>query len=159
MVRWLQLFFLLFVYAGCGHKVVGGSKFETPISSEKYSSAQLQAVEVELLRLINNHRKSKGSIELKADQFIQNLANSHSQAMASKQVAFGHGGFSERSRLISNRFGPRASAENVAFAHSAQMIFKGWLNSEGHRVNMEGPYNACGISVRGSYATLILTKL
>ena len=79
--------------------------------------------------------------------------------MANKSVGFGHAGFKERSRKISQNFGSAGSAENVHFNGSAQQIFNGWLKSSGHRKNMEGPYNACGISIKGSYATLILTRI
>ena len=80
-----------------------------------------------------------------------NQAYQHSKNMATGKAGFGHAGFDQRIQAIKNAMGTTymaASAENVAYGQlSAQAVVKGWLNSSGHRRNIEGNYNLTGIGV------------
>ena len=69
--------------------------------------------------------------------------------MATKRVPFGHAGFDQRiDALLDNIKGSDAAAENVAYGpKSAEDVVKMWLNSSGHRKNIEGNFNLTGIGI------------
>ena len=73
----------------------------------------------------------------------------HSVSMAQKLVGFGHGGFDVRKDNIINNLPAVAVAENVAFGQTtAQQVVQAWINSPGHRQNIEGDYDCTGLSVQ-----------
>ena len=66
--------------------------------------------------------------------------------MATKQIPFGHLGFSQRYDEITSHDPNVASvAENVAKHPSAQSAVKGWMGSYGHRKNILGNYTHAGM--------------
>ena len=73
------------------------------------------------------------------DEDLSKLAADHSSDMADQIVPFGHTGFSDR--CSEGRFivgGGNWCSENVAQGQkTAQALFTAWLNSSGHRANME----------------------
>jgi uncharacterized protein YkwD len=101
-----------------------------------------------ILSLINDHRRSIGKPALGKNQVIWEQANIHSQNMASKKVPFGHDGFDARIATIRAALGSGGSAaENVAMGYtSAESVVTGWLNSSGHRANIEGNSTRTGVS-------------
>jgi len=106
------------------------------------------AYDDEILRLINDHRRSIGKPALVKSQVIWEQANMHSQNMASKKVPFGHDGFADRIAAIRAALGASGSAaENVAAGYgSAAAVVNGWLGSAGHRANIEGNSMRTGVS-------------
>lgn len=112
-------------------------------------NANLSAITREVHDLVNDYRRKKGLQVLDWNEAAAAQALQHSQNMASKKVPFGHGGFDNRVKYIRaqtpNTFG---FAENVAMGYpTAQEVVKGWINSPGHRKNMEGNFNAAGIGI------------
>jgi uncharacterized protein YkwD len=101
-----------------------------------------------ILSLINDHRRRIGKPALGKNQVIWEQANIHSQNMASKKVPFGHDGFDARIATIRAALGSGGSgAENVAMGYtSAESVVTGWLNSSGHRANIEGSSTRTGVS-------------
>lgn len=149
MVKSVIRIFFLFLIAG-----VVSCKTNPGIKSEKTSGGTTATVsagslEQDILKEVNEYRKKKGLPALKANSVIATEASVHSQAMARKQVAFGHGGYGARVKRISQRLeGIVGSAENVAVGNmSAAEVVKRWINSPTHRKNIEGPYNLTGIGV------------
>jgi uncharacterized protein YkwD len=122
----------------------GGSKSPTSPTTTPAASAY----DDKILTLVNDHRKSIGKPALEKSQVIWDQANAHSQDMASKKVPFGHDGFDARAAAISAALGPDgAAAENVAMGFdTAESVVNGWLNSPGHRVNIEGNARRTGVS-------------
>jgi uncharacterized protein YkwD len=61
--------------------------------------------------------------------------------------SFGHDGFDNRIADIRKSAGfIRGAAENVAYGQlTAAQVVDGWLNSPGHKKNIEGDYNLTGI--------------
>jgi uncharacterized protein YkwD len=118
-------------------------------------------LEDEILQLVNQHRASKGLAALSRNEVIREESRTHSQDMASGKVAFGHAGFSDRVEAIKRKLAVKASAENVAYGYStAQAVVKGWLNSEGHRKNIEGNYALTGIGIaRNAKGTYYFTQI
>jgi uncharacterized protein YkwD len=120
------------------------------------------AYDDEILRLINDHRRSIGKPALATNQVIWEQANGHSRNMASGRVPFGHDGFDARISTIRAALGSGGSAgENVAMGYkSAAAVVNAWLGSSGHRANIEGNSTRTGISaVQTSTGTWYYTQI
>ena len=105
-------------------------------------------LEIEILHLINEHRATLSLSPLAFHPTIQESSFQHSTNMANNIVAFGHEGFSYRANQLVQSLGGSAASENVAMGQrTAEEVVQGWLNSPGHRNNIEGDFNLTGISV------------
>ena len=105
-----------------------------------------------ILAEVNAYRFQHSLSALQCDDFISKVAVSHSLNMA-KGLPFGHAGFDQRSADLFLHFkAANAIAENVAYASSmsAKGVVKLWLESLGHRKNIEGNYNLTGIGIAQS---------
>lgn len=103
----------------------------------------------EILKGINKYRQSKGLGLLKNQSDIALEAYEHSKNMAEGRVPFSHDGFDGRGkRLMRKIINANAIAENVAYGKlSSEEVIKKWIQSEGHRKNIEGKYNLSGVGV------------
>lgn len=118
------------------------------ISCEKEETSGYSAIEVEILNLVNSHRTSIGKEELIMNQYLFQEALQHTLYMISIND-INHDNFSERVDNIHENVGSGATAENVAYGYnSATAVVEGWLNSDGHKRNIEGNYNLIGIAAR-----------
>ncbi len=118
-----------------------------------------------ILRLINEHRTEMALKPLVMNKAISNVAAGHSRNMATEKVPFGHKGFDDRMDLLAEKLKPTSSfAENVAYgATTADEAYDLWINSPGHRQNIEGDFNLTGIGIVKSksgdlYYTQIFVK-
>lgn len=126
------------------------------------NTSSIGSVEKQVLQLVNEYREKKGLQPLRMADEIVDEAEKHSQNMANRKVGFGHGGFDARyQRLTKHISGANSMAENVAYGNiSVKDIVKGWINSPGHRKNMEGNYNMTGIGVaRDNKGVLYYTQI
>jgi uncharacterized protein YkwD len=100
---------------------------------------------------VNEYRSSLNLPALEFSVSISQQAIIHSQNMAQQTVAFSHDGFQSRLEAIKNHISYRSGAENVAYNMGYQdpvsTAVAGWIESDGHRQNMEGNYNLTGIGV------------
>jgi len=111
-------------------------------------NAQGLSFEEEILNEVNIYRQSKGLKPLINNAMLSQIAQKHSRDMALGKVSFGHGGFKKRVKKIEKTIGLGATAENVAYGYSnAKELVQGWINSPGHRKNMEGDYEFSGIGI------------
>jgi uncharacterized protein YkwD len=128
----------------------------TPAQVSKQSPAHTNArtaatIEEEILQLVNTHRAAMGLAPLTMNTVISTEALQHSQNIANGTVPFGHDGFGGRSSRIRQQLGGNGVAENVAASYrSAKAVVTGWLNSSGHKANIEGSYTHTGIGVATS---------
>src|SRR5580658_7969680 len=68
----------------------------------------------DILRFVNQHRRSMGLPGLQANSFISSVALGHSRDMLTGRSPFGHDGFRQRIGQISSRLGKlHVAAENV----------------------------------------------
>lgn len=106
-------------------------------------------MEESILYYINDHRHSLGLVSLQPVTEAARQAYRHSKDMADRKTGFGHEGFDQRIQAIKQQSGwISASAENVAYGQlSAREVVNGWLNSPGHKRNIEGDYRFTGIGV------------
>lgn len=95
----------------------------------------------EFMTLVNNHRRDIGLRSLIHDEELGKIALIHSQNMASGKIPMGHSGFSSRCDKARDILGGgNLCSENVAAGQKTpQMAFTSWMNSSGHRANIEQP--------------------
>ena len=128
---------------------------QTPATSSPTTSTQtpnsLVSLEQAVHDQVNQYRASRGLPALALDSRISQQARTHSQNMASGTVPFSHQGFSQRVEALGTVIPYSGAAENVAYNQSyadpATQAVQGWLNSTGHRTNIEGNYNLTGIGI------------
>jgi uncharacterized protein YkwD len=105
-------------------------------------------IELEIVKLINEHRVSVGLKDLKINDFMSNQARNHNEYMI-KKGDISHDNFDTRYAVITKELGSGYMGENVAKQQkTAKEVFGAWLNSKGHKENIEGDkYTTTGIAV------------
>jgi len=129
------------------------------------ASASRADLEQRVFKLINQHRVSIGLDALKNNSYMHDLARQHSTNMADGTIPFGHDGFSDRFAAMVQQIDQVNSAgENVAYTTSQTGIAKQfvtmWLNSAGHRANIEnGNYARSGIGIKKQAGYIYITQI
>jgi uncharacterized protein YkwD len=109
-----------------------------------------------LLSLHNNHRQRLGLNQLTLNQALINAAQKHSEWMNQNKVlnhfANGNG---PGDRITAEGYKWVSYGENIASGYATpQAVFQGWLNSSGHRANIENPnFRDVGFGLAGRYWT------
>ncbi len=113
-----------------------------------------KTLEQDAFNRINAYRQSKGLSALTWNDEIAKIARQHSVEMANGTVAFGHAGFSDRAKVLQAIMPLHGLAENVAYndyPDPAYTSVNGWIESDGHRANIENPvYALSGMGVSKS---------
>ncbi|USX51474.1 CAP domain-containing protein [Lentzea sp. HUAS12] len=117
-----------------------------------------QTPEQAVLALVNDARAAAGCKALVIDDRVTTAAQAHSTDMANKNY-FSH--TSQDGRTFDVRMKeagyPRPGGENIAKGYAnAQAVVKGWMNSTGHRENIENcsfTTMGVGLDTRGNYWT------
>ncbi|HXK59376.1 MAG TPA: CAP domain-containing protein [Acidobacteriota bacterium] len=121
----------------------------TILLSNPDRSTDPQRLERAIYEKINAYRVARGLSRLEWSERLAVQARAHSAAMARHKVSFGHSGFRQRVRASGLPY--RSAAENVGhnqgFDDPASHAVKGWLESRGHRTNIEGDYDLTGVGV------------
>ncbi|WP_164914204.1 CAP domain-containing protein [Aquimarina sediminis] len=100
----------------------------------------------EILKLVNEYRSVKGLTALIKNETAEQLAIDHTRYMISKKN-INHDNFDTRGDTLHEKENAIASAENVAsFYPDAQSVVAGWIESDGHRENIEGNFTHTGIA-------------
>nr|WP_321234314.1 CAP domain-containing protein [uncultured Psychroserpens sp.] len=103
-------------------------------------------IEIEILELINAHRINTGLQPLNNHNTIKAVAYTHTDYMVESNNV-GHDNFFQRKNSLIDNADAIKVSENVAYAFSsAQSVVNAWLDSEGHRENIEGDYTDFDIS-------------
>ena len=153
-----------------GKRVAGGPQLAQargPARASKPAARKpdLAQIEREVLSRVNRYRKSEGLPALAADARIAEIAREHSRAMAAGRTGFGHGGFKGRTQAVASRVPYRRVAENVARnsrdpREIPAVVVERWVDSRGHRKNIEGPFAVTGIGAAlGPDGSVYLTQL
>lgn len=116
----------------------------TKSAAPSFSAATMNR---DILYHVNEYRKRKGLGALKFVEVANEQAAIHSKNMALKKASFSHDGFEQRIAVVSKTIGTvMGAAENLAYGElSAEAVVKGWINSPGHKKNIEGNYTLTGI--------------
>ena len=107
------------------------------------ATAAPTAREQRLLHMVNHVRHARGLSPLAFRDNLARMAERHSRRMANSQLLFHH-------PCLSCRFPSgswRALAENVGAAGNVRRIHRMMMESDGHRGNILGPFDAVGIGV------------
>lgn len=133
----MKLIFFLFLLLISACEKSDNSTWEE--YNEALDNSTQSTLTTEFMALVNNHRKSLGLNPVIHNEALGIIAKTHSTDMAEGTVAFGHTGFSARCTEGKTVLGGgNLCAENVAMGQkSAQAVFTSWMNSAGHRANIE----------------------
>lgn len=118
------------------------------------------SVSNKILDLVNEHRKSIGKSSLTLNCIAAELAVKHTKYMISKND-ISHDNFNDRFQELQQRVNARSVGENVASGYAtAESVMNAWLNSSGHKANIEGDFTHIGIAaVKNSQGRLYYTQL
>jgi len=117
---------------------------DNPVSNNENNPSN--SVEQEVHLLINEHRVSIGLAELEWNETIAGQCRNHSIEMANAHT-INHDGFNDRINKIGETITWNWAGENVAYNYSAQGAVTAWLNSPGHKSNIESNSNLTGVGV------------
>ena len=131
----LTFLLALFPFSGCD---------DDPVSNNENNPSN--SIETEVHRLVNEHRIGIGLPALQWNETIANECRKHSQEMANAHT-INHDGFNERINKIGETISWSWAGENVAYNYSAQSVVTAWLNSPGHKSNIESNSNLTGVGV------------
>ncbi|MFY7671028.1 CAP domain-containing protein [Tenacibaculum sp. MEBiC06402] len=133
---------LIFIITSCSSDSDNAGIIDDTSNSSSY--------EKDILELINNHRNSKGLPYLKVLNIIKTQTDNHTDYMIA-DGKISHDNFSSRSNYLQTNAQAKATAENVASGYSsASSVVNGWLNSDGHRKNIEGNYTHFHLTAKQS---------
>lgn len=126
-----------------------------PVTASQQRTAQATAsqttLEQAVLTQINQYRASRKLPPLALDARISEQARMHSQSMASGRTPFSHNGFQQRVQAIARTIPYSRAAENVAYnqgySDPVRQAVQGWLQSTGHRQNIEGTFDLTGVGI------------
>lgn len=133
---------------------------DDPISNNNNNNngSPSDTVEAEVHRLVNEHRTGMGLPALEWNNTIANECRQHSQDMANAHT-INHDGFNERINKIGETISWSWAGENVAYNYSAQGAVTAWLNSPGHKSNIESNSNLAGVGVAYDGNTIYFTQI
>ena len=136
---------------------VNSSEYPKTMSDVSSSIAEL---EKQVHQQVNQYRTLQNLPRLQLDSRISEQSRRHSQDMAKRGGgSISHDGFEQRVKAIAQSIPYSSAAENVAYnfgqSNPAEVTVEGWINSPGHRQNMEGDFDLTGIGIaqsdRGDY--------
>jgi uncharacterized protein YkwD len=117
-------------------------------------------LEHELFNMVNEHRKTIGLNALTFEGTSYYYAKEHTEYMISKGQT-SHAKFGERAKSISEKTGAKKVSENVAKDYETiARAMEAWLESPGHRKNIEGNYTHSALCVKAdSGGNLFFTQI
>jgi len=128
---------------GCSHTATHAQT--RPPAQSRPTPSSTATLEQAIFQQVNAYRARQRLPALRWDERLAQQARQHSQTMLSSGL--GHAGFERRLAAIGLPWS--AAAENVASNRGrpdpATRAVQDWLNSPGHRRNLEGSYTLTGI--------------
>jgi uncharacterized protein YkwD len=116
----------------------GSERTESETTATRSSEPELDAVEDEIVDLVNAERADAGCRPLNVDARLAQAAQDHSADMAERDY-FDHTtpeGLTFAERIVNAGY-PTPGAENIAVGQqTAEQVMEGWMNSDGHRANI-----------------------
>ena len=124
---------------------------EPLLSSDEAKTLEAQILNAawDVFVFTNAARRANGLSELTWHNSLGNAGHAHATDMAQRNFFSHTGSDGSSSGGRARRYGYNSSyvGENIAKGYqSAQAVFNGWMNSDGHRKNiLNGRYRDCGI--------------
>jgi uncharacterized protein YkwD len=161
MFRALLPLAIVFTMVSCS----SNSSEDTSTDKKVVTNYNYNDTELKLITLINNYRQSKGLNTLEVINHISYKSEEHNLYMIQNKVV-NHDYFQQRVDNLTQVLGAEKVAENIAYNYStAESVLSAWLNSPGHKANIEGDFTHFGISVttdpntgRKYYTNLFIKK-
>ena len=151
LLRVQLLFLVIFTMNSCS----SDSAEENTVSAKAQAAVKFEysAAEVATMKLINDHRVSKGLGELQPIAYVSVKSEEHDQYMIDKNVV-SHDGFVSRSEDIVKVVGAKNVGENIAYNYNTpEGAVSAWLKSASHKENIEGNFTHFGIAIRENATT------
>lgn len=151
-IKRIMLFIaILIAMNSCSADALGSednTPVETLVVNYSYNDTELQT-----MKLINEHRASIGLNTLERINHVSFKCEEHNIYMIDNNVV-NHNDFVGRSQNITNVLGAKKVGENVAYNYKTpEAALRAWLESSGHKENIEGDYTHFGLSVMTDTAT------
>ena len=146
--------------------VTGRASAATASASRTHSSARAaRPTDPEVasfVKLVNAHRIARGLPALIWDSRVAAVAKSHSQQMVDEDF-FSHttpDGVTTWGRLAARGISYSHAGENIAWGQkTGKAVFRGWLDSPGHRANIEqDSYTHHGVGKVGTRWTHVFIR-
>ena len=143
MFRALLPLAIVFTMVSCSSDSSEASSTDNKlVTSYNYNEAELK-----LVTLINNYRTSIGLNTLQVINHISYKSQEHNIYMIDNNVV-NHDYFQQRSNNLIQVLGAEKVGENIAYNYQTpESAISAWLNSPGHKANIEGDYTHLGISI------------
>lgn len=127
------------------------SNEEMDLAARNEINVSYSSIENEIATLINAHRAQNGMQPLNIYNIVSSEADTHTNYMV-ETGQVNHANFGRRHQNLVNFAGAKSVAENVAYGYSsAEAVVNAWLNSEGHRENIENAdFTDFGISTESN---------
>lgn len=137
---------ILVAMNSCSADTAVGSVDNTPVSA-LVTNYTYNDTELQTMKLINEYRLSVGLNALERINHISFKCEEHNLYMIENNVV-DHNDFVARSQNITNVLGAKKVGENVAYNYKTpEAALRAWLESPGHKENIEGDFTHFGISV------------
>ena len=148
MFRALLPLAIVFTMVSCSSEADGSSTESKVVTTYNYNDTELK-----LVTLINNYRTSIGLNTLEVINHISYKSEEHNIYMIDNKVV-NHDYFQDRTNNLIQLLQASRVGENVAYNYqSAESAIAAWLNSPGHKANLEGDYTHMGVSVSSDPTT------
>lgn len=120
---------------------------DQPIQSQIITKYDYSLDESHLVQIINNYRITHGLNALQIVNHVSFKSQEHNIYMINNNVV-NHDLFTERSNNIMQVLGAIRVGENIAYNFTTpESVLFAWLQSPGHKVNLDGDYTHIGISI------------
>jgi len=134
---------LVFTLVSCSND----SSEDLAVDNALVTNYNSSADEIELARIINQYRLSNGKSTLEIVNHISYKSQEHNLYMIQNNVV-NHDYFQSRANNIMQVLGAVRVGENIAYNYSTpNAALHAWLNSPGHKENLDGDYTHFGISI------------
>jgi len=152
IMRIMLFIAILIAMNSCSAETAEGSVDNTPVET-LVANYTYNDTEIQTMKLINEYRVSIGLNALERINHISYICEEHNKYMIENNVV-DHNDFTERSKNLTDVLGAKKVGENVAYNYKTpEAALRAWLDSPGHKENIEGDYTHFGLSVTTDAAT------
>lgn len=144
LIRSLLPLALMFTMISCSTE---DTSAPSGTDSEIVNTYDYNEEELRLMNAINEYRESVGLNTLEKINYISYKSQEHNIYMM-EQGEISHDFFQQRSADLINHLGAERVGENIAYNYrSPEGALAAWLNSPGHKANIEGDYTNFGVAI------------
>ena len=143
LLRVVMPILLVFTMMSCSsEESESGSTNSKVVTEYSYDQDEMALVDV-----VNNYRVSQGLSALTLINHISYKSEEHNDYMIENNVV-NHDYFNQRASNIKSVLGAVTVGENIAYNFSTpNSALHAWLQSPGHKENIEGDYTHFGVSI------------